>query len=346
MNHYTIKSRLMIAVASVLVAFTLQAAENLELEKAKTWFRQGRLEPALSLLERLVATSTLSRHDRVEALEFLAFCNVAKQREDQVRKSFAEILALDASYEPRDTYLSHPAVMRAWLTARKQVLGTYHLDTSSSGIKTIAVLDFDNNSITDADKLANLGKGLADILITDLAALTELKVVERERIQFITEEIRRGEATIAGNRLADPEFAVRVGKLLGAQSLLIGSFIKLDKTLRLDVRLVKTETSEIIKTEFVEGKHEKIFDLARKLAIKISEDLEVAINKVEEENLDRLQRNEIPLEAAMAYSEALTMLDRQQYRDAKRMLARALAIAPDFKMARKKLELLQTFSSS
>ncbi|KAA0221484.1 hypothetical protein EDS67_28325 [candidate division KSB1 bacterium] len=332
--------------AALLFALPALAAENQELERAKSHFRAGRIDEAVALLEKLISTSTLSKPDRVEAWEFLAFCNVAKQNEERVQTSFAEILKLDAAYEPRDAYLSHPAVMRGWATARKEVLGNYWQLTSEAGIKTVAILDFDNNSINDADKLANLGKGLADIVITDLAALTKLKVVERERIQFITEEIQRSEATVQGQPLVNPEFAVRLGKLLGAQSVLIGSYMKIDKKLRIDVRLVKTETSEIIKTDHVEGSPAEVLNLAKKLAIKISENLEVAVNKVDEERIDRLQQKEIPLEAAMAYSEALNMLDQERYHDARTMLARALKLAPSFKMAQDKLMLLHTFQKS
>ncbi|MDZ7269047.1 MAG: tetratricopeptide repeat protein [candidate division KSB1 bacterium] len=329
----------------MLVALPVLAAENQELERAKAHFRAGRIEEAITLLETLLATSTLSLSDRVEAWEFLAFCNVAKQNEARVQTSFAEILKLDATYEPRDSYLSHPAVMRSWLTARKQVLGNYWQMTDA-GIKTLAILDFDNNSLSEADKVANLGKGLADLLITNLATLTKLKVVERERIQFILEEIQRSEATVQGQPLVNPDFAVRVGKLLGAQSVLIGSFMKLEKKLRIDVRLVKTETSEIIKTDFVEGPPDEVLDLAKKLALKVSENLDVAVNKVEEENLERLRHKEIPLEAAMAYSEALNMLDQGRYQEAQAMLTKTLKLAPSFKMAREKLSLLQTFQKS
>lgn len=344
------RSSLVQACRSALVAFALfalpvLATDNLELEKAKAWFREGNIDEAIVLLERMITTSTLSSQDRVEALEVLAYCNVAKQREPNVQSSFAQILTINSNYEPRDSYLSHPAVMRAWMNARKQVLGNV-VFTPPSGIKTIAILDFDNNAIDDADKLANLGKGFADILITDLTALTKLKVLERERIQFIVEEIQRNEATVAGQPAVDPNFAVQVGKLLGAQSVLFGSYMKLGKKLRLDVRLVKTETSEIIKTNFIEGSPDDIFDLSKKLAIKISEDLEVAINKVEEENVERIRKEDVPLEAAMAYSEALNLLDQERYSDARQMLAKALALAPSFKLARTKLMMLETFHKS
>jgi curli biogenesis system outer membrane secretion channel CsgG len=326
--------------AALLLALPALAAENQELERAKSHFRAGHIDQAVALLEKLISTSTLSKPDRVEAWEFLAFCNVAKQNEERVQTSFTEILKLDAAYEPRDSYLSHPAVMRGWATARKEVLGNYWQLTTESGIKTVAILDFDNNSINDADKLANLGKGLADIVITDLSALTKLKVVERERIQFITEEIQRSEATVQGQPLVNPEFAVRVGKLLGAQSVLLGSYMKID------VRLVKTETSEIIKTDFVEGSPDEVLNLAKKLAIKISENLDIAVNKVDEERIERLQHKEIPLEAAMAYSEALNLLDQERYNDARTMLGKALQLAPSFKMAQDKLTILHMFQKS
>lgn len=344
------KDRLLLAaVLAVLLSgvAALLASENLELDKAKTWFREGRIEEAQDVLERLVGTSTLSKRDRVEALEFLAFCNVAQQREAEVQTNFSQILRLDMNYEPQEDYLSHPVVMRAWLTARKQVNENYAFVTAPVGIKTIAVLDFDNNSFEDHDKLTHLGKGFADILLTDLANLTDLKVVERERIQFVLEEIERSEAMVAGKPLVDQQHAVRAGKLLGAQSILLGSYLKIGKKLRLDVRLVHTETSQIIKTDYIEGREDEILDLTKRLAIKISENLDVAVHKIEEQEEPIKEiRAEIPLDAAMAYSEALNYLDLERYAEARQMLSKALDLAPSFKMARDKLHLLQTFQKS
>ena len=213
-----------------------------------------------------------------------------------------------------------------------------------AGVKTIAVLDFDNNSIDDVEKLANLGKGLADMIITDLATLSKLKVVERERIQFVLDELALSDSTVKNKRLVDPEFAVRVGKLMGAQSVLIGSFMKFGKKLRVDVRMVKTETSEIFKTDFVDGSQDDIFDLSKKLAIKVTQNLDVALDKLEKDKLENKEVKEVPLEAMMAYSEALNLLDQERYTEARTLLDRALTIAPDFQMAQQKLTVLKTFS--
>jgi TolB-like protein len=317
--------------------------ENVELENAKKLFRGGEFDQSITILERLISTSTLAQIQRIQALEYLAFCNVAKDNYDRVQTCFADILPIRPDYEPPESFRSHPGLMESYMKARKKIVGDVKVSAVSGDIKTVAVLDFDNNSIDDAERLANLGKGLADILITDLGMLKKLKVVERERLQFILQEIALGDTTGGGKQPIDPEYAVRLGKLMGAQSVLIGSFMKIDKKLRLDTRLVKTETSEILKTDFVMGKQDAVLELASKLALKVAQNLDVAINQAERKNLERLQNKEVPLEAWMVYAEALNRLDRERYTDARKLLEKALAIAPAFEAANQKMSVLKAF---
>ena len=328
----------LIAVTTMFLLFspTLLVSENVELEKAKSHYRQGEPAEAISILNRLIQTKTLSPDDNVAALEWLTFCYLAKQQDNQLQSCFYKILNIKSSYEPREAYLNHKQYIRAWLLARKQVLDSYIPEDSA--IKTVAILDFDNNSIDDAERLNNLGKGLSDILITNLSSASELRVVERENIQFIMDEIRLNDSTIAGKSLTDKQYAVRIGKLLGAQSVIFGSFMKLGKQLRIDVRLVKTETGEILKTSYVSGKDNKILELSQKLALKLCEELEIEGSKKEIPK----PTSDIPLEAGMAYSEALSKLDEERYCEALEMLTRAIAIAPGFDRAKKKHEMVQS----
>ncbi|RPJ13715.1 MAG: hypothetical protein EHM30_11240, partial [Desulfobacteraceae bacterium] len=56
--------------------------------------------------------------------------------------------------------------------------------------KTMAVLPFENNSVTDPDRYAPLSKGLSAMLITDLKnSSTSLQLIEREKIQALLKEI-------------------------------------------------------------------------------------------------------------------------------------------------------------
>src|SRR4051812_21115166 len=85
----------------------------------------------------------------------------------------------------------------------------------------IAVLYFDNNSIgKDRADFDGVGKGIADLLITDMASNANIRVVERERIQsLVTEQNLTKQGTI------DPQTAIRLGKIIGAQYMITGGFM-------------------------------------------------------------------------------------------------------------------------
>ena len=85
---------------------------------------------------------------------------------------------------------------------------------------TLAVLNFDNGAIGRGADFEPLRSGLADLLITDLAANPKLRVVEREQLAAILQE--QGLAT--GGRL-DPATTMRIGKLLGVRHFITGGFV-------------------------------------------------------------------------------------------------------------------------
>ena len=58
------------------------------------------------------------------------------------------------------------------------------------GSSTMAILPFENNSVTDAEKYEPLSQGLAAMLITDLKKYgSSLKLIERLQIQALLKEI-------------------------------------------------------------------------------------------------------------------------------------------------------------
>lgn len=84
-----------------------------------------------------------------------------------------------------------------------------------TGKNTLAVLYFRNRSGTE--ELDPLRKGFAVMLITDLATVKNLQVVERIKLQALTEELGLGASGIV-----EPDSAPRVGRLLGAHWLVGG----------------------------------------------------------------------------------------------------------------------------
>src|SRR4051812_48202211 len=70
--------------------------------------------------------------------------------------------------------------------------------------KVVTVLYFDNNS--DRRELDVLRKGLADMLVTDLAAVEGLQVVEREKLQKLLDEMK-----LQRGKFFDPKTAQVLG---------------------------------------------------------------------------------------------------------------------------------------
>ena len=77
----------------------------------------------------------------------------------------------------------------------------------------------------------------------------------------------------------DMEGAVRFGKQLGVQTVMLGSFIIIGDQIWLGARLVKVETSEILLTDEVKGDLDNFFDLVDKLGKKIADKINVTLKR-------------------------------------------------------------------
>ena len=134
---------------------------------------------------------------------------------------------------------------------------------------TLAVLNFDNGAIGRGADFEPLRSGLADLLITDLAANPKLRVVEREQLAAILQE--QGLAT--SGRL-DPATTMRIGKLLGVRHFITGGFVISPRgEMWLDARSFNTETGAIEYTERVRGNSDDVLDLISQLATKLNSGL-------------------------------------------------------------------------
>ena len=137
---------------------------------------------------------------------------------------------------------------------------------------TVAVLpSFDNGSVMNHADYDALGKGIADVLITELSANTALRVVERDKIQALIDEQNLG----ASGRV-DKATAVKVGKLLGVHHMILGGFIIDPKgTMRLDARAVNVETGEIEHVESVTDKADNMLAVLSTLADKLNKGMKL-----------------------------------------------------------------------
>jgi len=308
-------------------------------EEAKKSFNNGEFQEAIGVLERLIVTKTLPKESYVEASEYLAVAYVSTNQDQKAKEIFGEILEKKPDYKPSEHWWPHQRLMSSYYKTVQEI--EPNASSPSPGIQTIAIMDFENNSVDDAEKYQNLGGALAKILIGDFAVISKLKVVEREQIQFILDELELVDKKVGGKSVVDPSYAPRIGKLLGAHSFVFGSFIKLGKIFRMDIRLVKTETGEIFKTASVEGKPDEIFELAKKLTLKITKNLDVDIKKTEKKKLDQIGKEEVPIEAVALFGDAMFNANQENFQKAFVKLEAALAMAPNFGKARDMLDVIR-----
>ena len=189
-----------------------------------------------------------------------------------------------------------------------------------SAPQTLAILPFENNSITDRARYEPLSKGLSAMLITDLnQSGTALRLIERGKIQSLLKEI-----ALSQTGSVDESTAIRAGKILGAQNIAFGSFVVLADNVRIDIRIVKVETSALVKAESIMGAAGDFMSLERGLAQKIANSLRVAFSP-------KGAPGDSGLDAALLFSQGLEAMDRGDRSEADRLFGECVEIDPTYK---------------
>lgn len=127
----------------------------------------------------------------------------------------------------------------------------------------VAVLYFDYGGKND--ELMGLQKGIAQMLVTSLQETKVVDVVEREALQALLAELK-----LQKTKSVDPATAVKMGKLLGVQYLVLGGYVDLLGQLRIDTRVVDVQTGQIVGTAAVNGRIDDFFALFETLAHKLA----------------------------------------------------------------------------
>ncbi len=193
-------------------------------------------------------------------------------------------------------------------------------------VGTVAVLYFNNNSVTGRAGNEPWRKLITDVLITDLATVPGLIVIERTRLEDVLNELSLG-----SSELADREPQLRLGRLLGARWLVLGDYTAFGSILRIDARAVDVETSRIVHSAEVTGPGNQIFRLAWMLASQISTGL--GLDLPDAPRATGVGRSVVP-----AYSRGLDLLDVGDYAGARRAFEQVIEDDPGNTGARARIE--------
>src|SRR5947207_8207979 len=121
------------------------------------------------------------------------------------------------------------------------------------GKPSIAVLAFANGATGPAhDALDPLRIGIADLLVTEIAKDTAVRVLERERIANILKE-----QNLTASGAVDQATAARIGRLIGVRGMVFGTFVTSPGgRLKIVARRVSVATAEVEQVNTVEGEQE------------------------------------------------------------------------------------------
>lgn len=209
----------------------------------------------------------------------------------------------------------------------------------------VAVLYFENQGNPELEPLK---VGLTQMLITDLTGTDGVAMVERTQLQAILNELELGHSG-----QVDPETAAQVGKLLGAEYMVLGTYFEMMGTLRIDARLVKVETGEIVYAAGVNGEAAEFMDLEQQLAGEFQEALVETLSG-EETKEEARAPVEVPADAeavvapdadelagALAFSQGLIHADKKDAPQAREAFEQAVAANPELEeMAKEQLAAL------
>jgi TolB-like protein len=204
---------------------------------------------------------------------------------------------------------------------------------------TVAILYFDYQG--SSESLWVLQKGLAQMLISDLSALDDWQIVERDRLEALLAEHDLGR-----QGKLDPVTAARVGKLLGARYMVLGGYFDVMEALRVDARLVEVETGRVLGStgatssagDFLGVEQKIAHDLERLLLARAAE---ARASQAAPPRAPRIKGPaHLKTKTALAYSKGLALMDKGDRAGARAQMKEVLKEQPDFVLASADLDRL------
>lgn len=321
---------LLVLLLGSSVAFGQDAA----LQQAIAAYESAEYDDAIDRFAVLVADASTERPVKKEALQYLGRAYVAKRAYDDARATIDRLLDLEPPLVELDPEDEPPSLMKLYYEVRRDYAG-YEVQRPDPGMQTLAVMDFTNASVDEKERFDPMQQGFASMMINYLEGATDLKVIERERIQWLLDELELQRDP----GLVDQASAVRTGKLLGANAVLFGAFTVHGREMWISARLVKVETGEVLLAEQIFGKRDEFFSLVEQLSGQVASAIGVELASAETSDAERgVTRS---LDARLSYSQGLGLIEQGKYQEAYDKFMEALRYDPDYTDARRRADSLR-----
>lgn len=214
------------------------------------------------------------------------------------------------------------------LSALALVLSASLSATPCAGGCRVAVHYFDNR--TNQPDWDVLCKGVADMLVTDLAQVPGLTLVEREKLDAVV-----GELKLQHTQWFDPKSAQQVGRLLGANVVVTGQFLEVKPALAIEARAIEVGSGRVLATTRVSGPPSDFFALESRLANGLASELVRGATVSGSAPADA--------DTALEYARALDAKDHGDLATASRRLGLVVRASPDFRLGKQRAAELVAF---
>jgi len=312
-----------------------------ELTKAFGYYTELEFDKGIAVAQELLASGTLESKDSIAVFAVLSLLTYGKG-ESYSKTSYDYLDKMD-EIGPCKLHLPYefwPQQLRDhWYKIVKAKNALVCPEENDGTVQTIAIMAFDNYSVGKyQEELGFLTKGIADFFESDFSKISDLKVVERDKVDYILREL---ELTKSG--AVEAATAARVGKMLGAQIMVFGSITQLDdKNSKMLVKAVKVETSEIIASVESEGKPD-YFKMEKELVKELAEKLNITLNKETITLLD--ESGTESYDAATLYSRGLYYMDKYDYKQAYEFFKQAYEKDNTFVEAKRKMDIYRPLAA-
>lgn len=202
--------------------------------------------------------------------------------------------------------------------------------TESSDRPTVAVFDFTGFLMGESGNSAPLGKAVSSMLITELTGRPGMHVIERAQLKALLTEQQLG---LSGR--VDEGTAAEVGRMLGAQYVIFGQVSSVGGNMRMDMRAVDVETSEI-QARKLSGETDELLDVVVRMADLFAQEIEL------ESPSSRPATAPVPPMATIHFSRGLDYEDKGEVERAIEEYRKALEIHPELTSAKQALERLES----
>ena len=295
----------------------------------EAYYAAKRYNEALAALQRSASIDSTDQRTRL----YVAFSLDALDQFADARNAYQEVRARKPAPPVAKAITERLMVLdrrEAVVLARHALEQESTVGGEAAGSYTVAVLPLQYTG-TDST-LKPLEKGLAHLLVTDLASVQRLTLVERVQVQALLDEMKLGESD-----RVDPVTAARSGRLLRAGRVVQGTIGDREPgQLAVNATVIEASTASVAATATAQDRLQALFDLEKQVVFAIIEQMGVELAPAERARIaERPTQN---VQAFLAYSRGLEAESRGNYMDALGSFREALTLDPSFNAAKSAVE--------